>query len=483
MLYVDQPSGVGFSYDVLVNSTLDQLFLGGDLTDTGIVPFDAYNGSVPEANSTFFHGTLPGQSLNHTANNSVIAARALWHFSQVWFADFPEWHTCNKKISVWGNSYAGYSAPAAAVYMQEQNVKIRAGELEDSQVLELDTVGITNGCIDQLYQASLYLDMAYNNTYGLQVINQTIYENGKNDYDKAGGCRDLIVQCRELGDKYDPEQLAINATVNAVCTDAEVYCAANILGLYDIYGNRSDFDMGQYKPDPQPQSYLIGYLNQPWVQQALGVPLNWTADSYANENVVAGISGDATRTAGMKSLEYLLNSGIKVALLYGDRDYRCPWLGAEALSLQANWTGGDAFREAGYQYVHTNDTYNGGVVRQHGLLSFTRVFEAGHDTAWFQPETVSQIFNRVMFDKDVATGQLSTQEPFSNYSTHGPSSSFHIKNTLPPIEPVACYLYYVASSCTVDQYEALVNGTAEIVDFSIVKPAGGGLAIGEAIEV
>jgi len=37
------------------------------------------------------------------------------------------------------------------------------------------------------------------------------------------------------------------------------------------------------------------------------------------------------------------------------------------------------FRAAGYEYIHTNRSYSGGVVRQHGNLSFSRVFESGHD--------------------------------------------------------------------------------------------------------
>ena len=86
-----------------------------------------------------------------------------------------------------------------------------------------------------------------------------------------------------------------------------------------------------------------------------------------------------------------------------------------------------------------------------------------------------------MFNKDVATGKLPTSGPFNNYTTQGPSSSLHIKNKLPPVPPPACYLYNVLGSCTLDQYEALVNGTAEIVDFSIVKPAGGGGPLGADI--
>ena len=100
-------------------------------------------------------------------------------------------------------------------------------------------------------------------------------------------------------------------------------------------------------------------------------------------NLFIYATGDDFRFAGMGDFEYLLDSGIKIALIYGDRgehklwyclrdcvsdhfhlDYRCPWLGVENLSLQANWTKADDFRSAGYEYIRTNGSYNGGVVRQ-----------------------------------------------------------------------------------------------------------------------
>ena len=93
-------------------------------------------------------------------------------------------------------------------------------------------------------------------------------------------------------------------------------------------------------------------------------------------------SGDPIRREGMKNLEYLLGCGVKVSLVYGDRDQRCPWLGGEQLSLATKWSGADSFNAAGYEFVQTNDSYNGGIVRQHGNLSFSRVFEAGHDRTY-----------------------------------------------------------------------------------------------------
>ena len=140
--------------------------------------------------------------------------------------------------------------------------------------------------------------------------------------------------------------------------------------------------MAHLLPDPFPTQYLEGYTTHAWVQKELGVPVNFTGNSWLVQNVITDLTGDLIRRAGLKDLEYLLDSGIKVTLAYGDRDQRCPWLGGGHLSLAAEWAGAEAFGAAGYEYVHTNNTYNGGIVRQHGNLSFIRIFEAGHDRKW-----------------------------------------------------------------------------------------------------
>lgn len=105
MLYIDQPVGTGYSYDVLVKSTQDLLFIGEPAIQTGIIPFDAYKGHVPAENTTFKYGMFPTQNYNNTANTTGIAAVTLWHFSQVWFGDFPKWTTTNKQVALWGKSF------------------------------------------------------------------------------------------------------------------------------------------------------------------------------------------------------------------------------------------------------------------------------------------------------------------------------------------------------------------------------------------
>jgi hypothetical protein len=73
--------------------------------------------------------------------------------------------------------------------------------------------------------------------------------------------------------------------------------------------------------DPFPYYRQSGYFNQAWVQAALGTPLNFTDISYIGEVLYEDI-GDALRV-GIENLNYILEKGYKVAMLFGDRDYRC----------------------------------------------------------------------------------------------------------------------------------------------------------------
>jgi hypothetical protein len=201
-------------------------------------------------------------------------------------------------------------------------------------------------------------------------------------------------------------------------------------------------------------------LNNAEIQQALGVPLNWTGQSIP---VAVGFNatGDFILGHGLRKLGNLLDRGVKVALVYGDRDYQCNWLGGEAISLAIESELSADFKKAGYVDVKTNSSYVGGYVRQHGNLSFTRVFQAGHETPYYQPETAYQIFNRVMFDKDVATGQVAA----AGYSSVGSGSAWTKSVLQPESEPAQCYLWDVLETCTKAEIALLRNDTAIVKDF------------------
>jgi Serine carboxypeptidase len=140
---------------------------------------------------------------------------------------------------------------------------------------------------------------------------------------------------------------------------------------HDIFGN------GQATNDITPVKYEVGFLNRRWVQSALGVPLNFTYQNLVvHKNVMA--TGDIARGGFLEALGKLLDRGVQVTMMYGDRDYTCNWLGGERTSLAINSTISQGFREAGYAKIWTNSTNIGAMVRQFGNLSFSRVFDAGY---------------------------------------------------------------------------------------------------------
>lgn len=218
-------------------------------------------------------------------------------------------------------------------------------------------------------------------------------------------------------------------------------------------------------PESFPPKWAAGYLNDAETQQALGVPLNWTGQSIP---VAIGFNatGDFILGDGLNKLRRLLKKGVKISLIYGDRDYQCNWLGGEAISLAL---GSDDFKKAGYANIETNSSYVGGLVRQHGNLSFARVFQAGHEVPYYQPETAYQIFNRVIFNKDVATGR----ENAANYSSCGPSSAWTKSVLRSDEEPAQCYLWDVFETCTKGEAALLRSGNAVVKDFILVGQSDG----------
>jgi hypothetical protein len=105
-------------------------------------------------------------------------------------------------------------------------------------------------------------------------------------------------------------------------------------------------------------------------------------------------------------------------------------------------------------------------VRQHGNLSFTRVFQAGHEVPAYQPETAYQIFMRALFNKDLATGLESTGEGF-NYSSKGPADALAWRSEQFEQPLQFCYTLDLGT-CTEEQVEALLDGSATVCGF-IVK--------------
>ncbi|KAJ5933777.1 Carboxypeptidase S1 [Penicillium verhagenii] len=448
MLYIDQPNQVGFSYDIPTNGTFDQVASAWDVSE--------WTHGVPEQNNTFYVGTTTSQKKTSAANSTENAARSLWHLAQTWFSEFPEYKPRDDRVSIWTESYGGRYGPSFTAFFQEQNEKIKNGSITspaESHYIHLDTLGIINGCVDLLVQAPTYPVMAYNNTYGIETINKTVY--------------DQAIQA--WSPESDPQMYGNNETVNQACQNASSICRNNVEGPYTTFADRGYYDITHKNPDPFPPQYYFGFLSQHWVQKALGVPINYTESI---DSVYEGFdaTGDYPRDdvhGYLNDLAYVLDSGIKVSLIYGDRDYACDWIGGEDVSLGIDYAKASSFREAGYAPIRTNSTYIGGQVRQHGNFSFARVYQAGHEVPAYQPETAYELFHRALFNRDLATGKIDTARNDS-YSTEGPSSTWHIKNEVPESPDPVCYILSLEATCTDDQIASVRNNTAVIKDYVVV---------------
>ena len=484
MLYMDQPNQVGFSWDFLKNGTLDHTVGPWGVP---ITP-DNFTSGVPQTNSSYSVGTFPSQLMANAANTTQNAARALWHLAQTWFQEFPEYKPDDHAISVFTDWYGGRYGPAFAAFFEEQNHRIAdksTNEKGEASPIHLHTLGIFNGFIDLATQESAYLTMAENNTYGIRTFNETDWL-GDDEYESEetlfrnltkevnnphDSCHAVASRCRDLAAEGDPYFTLTNDTVNSACSDAARNCGFEADVLESLGDARSSYDIAAIDPDPFPPKYFIGYLANAHVQAALGVPVNFTRfnpDITRGNFLKSGEYETADARGGyLKDLGNLLDSGVKIALIYGDRDWSRNWFGGERVSLALNHTDSGAFQAAGYVNISTNSSYVGGQVRQFGSLSFSRVFQAGRQVAAYQPETAYQIFRRAVFGKDIATGTFDMSGG-AYYTTAGPATTFQVKNVDPGSPSPQCYVWDMPNTCTDEQMESVLNGSGLVHNYILI---------------
>jgi carboxypeptidase C (cathepsin A) len=279
ILYIDQPAQTGFTYDEIVDGVLNAI--------DGSV--DVSGAKVP-LNVTSIKGKFSSQDPAHAVNTTDISARAIYHFVQAWFHEFKEYRRDN--IHVWTQSYGGHYGPAiASLFMQEKNPATRKltkpGHGQKVFPVGIDTLGIINGLVDFLIQGPSLPEFATNNTYGVKGYSQKTYNGVKK---ALPPCLKKIRQCNKLQEEGDPEHFANNATVLKACGAAFEECWNKVYLPFDTESGRNWFDIAAPTLDPF-IPWAFGFLNNKWVQDDLGVKVN-----YSHSPVVSG---------GSKSLSFL----------------------------------------------------------------------------------------------------------------------------------------------------------------------------------
>jgi carboxypeptidase C (cathepsin A) len=463
IVFIDQPVQVGFSYDTLTNVSLNLL---DELTTTPPT-------SVPVTQPayTFLNGTFGSGNSSFTSNTSQIAAQSMWHFLQTFLTSFPQYNTALRtqditptaEFNLFTESFGGKYGPAMGAFLQSQNARRENDSVFANQTIALSLVslGIINGWIDLFTQTPYNPKFAYENTYGIEVISQFEELNALSAYSSANGCQQLTATCRAQEAALDPSGSGNNAVVNEACSQAQLYCETYVVGAYTS-SNRSVYDISQDVLDPFPDSHYLEYLNQLSVQQAIGVSVNYTQDSTA---VFAAFNatGDYARDGIIQDLVDLLDSGVRVALIYGDRDYVCNWMGGEAVSFALAGAAGPTYSPwyaAGYAPIVANSSYVGGVVREYGNLSFSRIYDAGHLVPAYQPETAFTVFSRIIEGTDISMGNPAD---LSTYGSVGDGNATY-QNSPPAMASPICFLRAVNATCDTDQKNMLANDAGVVIN-------------------
>jgi carboxypeptidase C (cathepsin A) len=419
----------------------------------------------------FSRGTFSSLNSYATANTSSIAAVAVWHFLQTFLATFPSFNpgvqpglndTLPTKVNLFTESYGGIMGPVFANYFEQQNLRRAAGLISTVKALEihLDSLGIINGLIDQKIAMPFYPRFANNNTYGVQAIDPTTMFNDLSDLQVLGGCYDQITSCRTAMNLSDPNESGATQSINDACSRAQYNCTV-IQNSY-LRSGLSIYDIRQQAPSPFPSNAYVEYLNTPEVQKAIGARVNYTDSSDAVFNAFLS-TGDAITGQPLPDLASLLRLNVRVALIYGDADYICNWLGGEAfanalaMSVDSYATG---YPLAGYAQVVINSSYVGGATRQFGNLSFVRVYDSGHQVPAYQPETAFTIFTRVIQGTSVATGE---QVDLSSFRSAGPMQSSKTNKAPPSLSPI-CWVRTANTTCSTSQVSDMLAGKGIVLN-------------------
>lgn len=397
VLFIDQPSQVGFSYSRPIPSYLDE--------NNNIRALPDETCPEPVAGSC---GTFSTPDTSMTANSTHGAALNFWKTLQGFMGVFPQYSKNGFNLAT--ESYGGHYGPVFSTFIEQQNELGVPGATK----IDLKTLLVGNGWYDPMiqYQAFYNFTVSPGNTYDYfpfdAATESMLFENLYGE----GMCLDQLKKCRSTGLDTD-------------CAIADQFCMVHVEDLYADALGRDVYDVRELAPDPFPYRFFIDYLNTERVQRAIGAHTNFTAFSYPVGEAFSATGDDARDVDSLADLRGLLARGVAVALYAGDADFDCNWLGGEVVAAAVGAAAG--FDRAGYADLATSDGAVHGQVRQAGAFSFTRVYDSGHMVPFYQPLAALELFERAIQGLDIASG---VHRVDAAYRTEGPSAStYHEGNS------------------------------------------------------
>mmetsp|Transcript_4119 Transcript_4119/g.6104 ORF Transcript_4119/g.6104 Transcript_4119/m.6104 type:complete len:725 (+) Transcript_4119:208-2382(+) len=274
-LWLDQPTGVGFSY-----------------------------GAVDD------HG------------EDMVGENA-YYFLQSFLQSHPEY--AKNPLFITGESYGGHYVPAITHRIWKGNKEKKEGTIH----LNLHGMAIGNGLTNPEVQYPEYADMAFKNSHHIQVIDE-------NEYNKmsksAGSCTALIKKCNSIN-KENPGPME-----TFYCQSAVAVCNAVFMIPYELTGLNPYDIREQCKSPPLCYDFsnIDKFLNLESTKKALHVSHESHKWESCNYGVHSNFMTDWMKDMSPKVTD-VLNDGIRVLIYAGDVDFICNYMGNRAWTQALDW--------------------------------------------------------------------------------------------------------------------------------------------------
>ncbi|KAJ1770237.1 hypothetical protein LPJ74_003382 [Coemansia sp. RSA 1843] len=329
--------------------------------------------------------TNVGFSYGSDVFTSLIAGMDVAALLQLFYKSFPQY--ASSDLHVFGESYAGHYVPAVAKTIHESNNELREQRthiadsinVDERKVLPLVSIGIGNGFVDPRTQYKYYSQMACNSTYD-PVLSPEICAEMDRAYPL---CESQATECYEA-----PRALT--------CMPAYLYCYRKIEEPYMNTGHNPydvRMDCGGNSTLCYPITNDIDtYLNRKDVQKELGAEVSSFESCSGKVEYNFVLNGDPMLPLHLE-IPPLLDAGIRVLIYAGDADFICNWYGNKAWTLELEWPGQERFKAAS-DLAWSVDGVLAGEARSASNFTFVRVFGAGHMVPYDQPKNSLDLINR-----------------------------------------------------------------------------------------
>lgn len=276
-----------------------------------------------------------------------------------------------------GESYAGHYVPAIAHRI------VLGNQLGDGLPIRLEGIAIGNGWTNPLIQYQSYADFAYyfcQQALGKPCVSEKSYN--------------LMVSLQPTCVERTQRCWAETGSAKAEsCAVAQEVCSE----IPNVYGETGLNNYDIRKPCIgslcYPMDYTLSFFDRPEVKAALGVHpgVHWEPCSAAVHVLFT--------TDWQSNFDYmipvLLDAGVRVMIYAGDMDFICNFVGNLNWVKSLAWPGQQEFITAPENEFKVGERW-AGTERRAGLLSFVRIYAAGHMVPMDQPEVSLYMVHRFL---------------------------------------------------------------------------------------